>query len=253
MPIYYPRPQMSEREQRLAILLLRLLEEHMHWETGSNLPEDRIALSTRDREELIELLAAYLDSRQFFYSLSFIDALDELRTDESMAREIYLSGRILRGRTRTMASKQWAEFLARFLERDEEITHPYQPWRPGPVGMMSLEYFAKMEEKLLHVLGATSEVSKYVISIVNELKEHISRFRSPTLADQNIEAYNTAKAEISNILRALKDPNLFEIPPKKVAALSMVVADSSVLFATRDWSVAGTISTFAGAFATLTT
>ena len=38
-----------------------------------------------------------------------------------------------------------------------------------------------------------------------------------------------------------------EMPTSRVAGIASIVANMSVLFSTRDWSVAGTLSTIAGA------
>ena len=246
MTLYSPTPSLSDSDKRLLFLLAKLLLERMDVsDDGSNLPSGGVVLSDKEAGELLNLIESLVNSREFLEASYFVEGMAEYGTHpDTRLREIYLSARKRRGRSRALASTNWSDFLIRLGFRPE--TRLVRSSR-----RMSQEYFLNMEEKLLSSLRLHPRVIKLVMQII--------RIQSP-----NVEQIRNGNGQIRRgTLRALvADPYFrwraselsqkeFQITTNKIVSSIIIVADFSILFTTRDWSVAGTLSAMSGAAATL--
>jgi hypothetical protein len=244
MTLYPPTPVYSDADKRLLVLLSKLLLECIDSDAaGSNLPSGMVALTEKEADELVSSLEKLVNSREFMETCYFVEGLTlpEAMQDPRI-REIYLSRRKQRGRTRLMASTHWAEFLVRLgLGR-------YAAWgvRASP---MDFEYFQRMEQRMLSASGLHPKVIELVMDVIHSQTTRLQEIRS----GERLLKHGTVKPLVADPIfrwRASRQgPQDLQISRKSVVAAITIVADASVLFTTRDWSVAGTLSTMAGTLA----
>lgn len=244
MGIYEPVPKISDSDKRLILLLERLLLDDSNIRNrDTNLPKDEVSLSDREAQELFERLDDLASSRSFVEAAYFTEAIT--RPEEGgNAREIYLSGRRRAGKTRVLASKQWSDFRGR-------IGLPSILWPRPSVFPMEFSYFEKMERRLLSKIGLSQQVIELVLSLLRQHEDSIEDIRSGQKSIQR----GLIREAILFPLRQWRSKNGilrdYHISSVRLTALITVVADTSVMFTTRDWGVAGTLSTMAGALATV--
>lgn len=162
--------------------------------------------------------------------------------EKSNLREIYLSARQRRGRTRALASTHWAEFRVRLGIGQATL------WginaRP-----MSLSYFQEMERKLLLAAGLHPRVVDLVMRVIelqSKAIEDIRHSRRSLTRGAIKQAVSEPFLKLQDHFSHIRD---LKISSTKIAAAITIVSDISILFTTRDWSVTGTLSTIAGASA----
>ena len=246
MALYPPAPFFSEADKKLLVLMAKLLLERMDsGATGSNLPADMVTLTDTDREadELVDRLEKLVNSREFIEACYFVQGLTLAETqDESQLREIYLSARKRRGRTRARASTHWAEFQAR-LGLVKRLTFRT---RTAPMGF---EYFLKMERRLLSASGLHPRVIELIMRLVGNQASQVEKIRS---GQRSLE-HGTVKPLVADPIHRWREQRLqsrdLQVSTRSIAAAITIVADIAVLFTTRDWSATGTLSTMAAALA----
>ncbi len=235
-----PDPIFNTAEKRLIMLLGQLLFDSLgDAHALSNRPPNHVLLSSEEANEVLEDVKHYVNSRTFLEQAYFTEA--SLQGDfNDRAREIFLSGRTKRGRTRTMAAKQWDEFQRR-------LGFGGTPYYRKSVSPMPFSLFQKMERKLLLKAGIKAPIVDVVMSEISRQEENISRIR----AQQHSVRYGAIKHAAENILEGLRSTvssmSVQSISKHQAAGAITLIADSAVMFTTRDWSVAGTLSTMAGA------
>ena len=108
---------------------------------------------------------------------------------------------------------------------------------------MTFDYFVSMERKLLRTLAIDPRVQDLLERTLLASQQQIENARSgnapiPTgHSVESVKAFRDAMRRERRVLRTYATSTIF------------LVADTGVLFSTRDWSVAGTLSTMAGAIA----
>lgn len=244
MAIREPVPQIERNRERLLLLLARLLNESLSEVTEtSNIPSGEVILSNEEKRELLNLLNDVSYDRRLFVSLEFVDGIAGLNAlNETQLREIYLSERKRFGRTRAMASKQWADFLAR-LGRESG----WSRWGVS-TSRMSYDYFLEMEKRLFLALKFPKRVLEYLLSEVSAAKEKVellvdgkgTPLRHGVMSGKTRDLIVRLKTEIEEGEYAKN------FTTEQLAGLTIVLANGSVLFLTRDWSAAGTMSAIAG-------
>lgn len=246
MVIYSPTPAFSKTDKRLLLLLSKLLLEQLDRDTErSNLPTDIVALTDAEAAELLDLMENLVNSREFAQACYFVEGVTYPEsTEELQLREIYLSGRKRRGRTRALANLHWSDFKTR-LGILKTLT-----WTPR-TEPMTLDYFQTMEERLLRSAHLRPEVVNLVLRVIGHQIEYLDGIRS----GQRTLKHGTVKELVGDPFfrwrRSRSHRDDLQIPANKIAAVITIVANISVLFTTRDWSVTGTLSTMAGAMAAL--
>ncbi len=244
MAIYERVPRLSEEDKRLLQLLAELLlSELARQGEPTNIPKEAIALSDDECAELLLLLEQLLASREFCEKVLFVESLAG-KVAGPHVREIFLSGRTRAGRTRAVASVQWSEFQLR-LGIGKDIV-PMASARP-----MEFNHFLKMERRLIDQLGIHPRVAALILKLVASMEGEIDEWR---FGDRK---------ETFDIIRTIFRPLVDSVRDRKgrgrdgliskvnVAAACTIIADTSVMFLTRDWGIAGTLSTMAGALAAL--
>lgn len=220
-----------------------LLERMDSGAAGSNLPSGVVALTDREADELVDSLEYLVNSREFIEACYFVEGLTLPEAQgEPQLREIYLSARKRRGRTRALASTHWAEFQVRLGLAKK----PAWNTRPAP---MEIKYFQKMEEKLLSNLGLHPKVIELIMRVVSNQTPQIEEIRT----GRRSLKHGTIKPLVADPIFRWREQRQksrdLQVSATSIAAAVTIVADISVLFTTRDWSVTGTLSTMAGALA----
>ena len=244
MTVYDPVPRLNSNDKRLLHLLGELLIEQLDAESSlSNSAPDRVVLSDREASELLELIERLVSTREFLEKISFVERIvDGQLEDERDVKEIYLAGRRRAGRKRVASSWQWADFQVRLgISR-------WPIMRPPRSRTMDFKHFLEMEGRLCTALNTHPRVTALIINLIQTTETDIEVIRS----SKKRISLQIVRNVVQPIIEGLKtsqrggsDHNA--IGKYNVSALWTVIADTSVFFATRDWGVAGTISTIAGA------
>lgn len=112
---------------------------------------------------------------------------------------------------------------------------------------MPLDHFVEMERRLLIANNLNPRVRAVIMNVVTA---HLDRLQQTRLGQSPLTSGSVSQlpTQISAHVRSqFMSEGGAQASLGKVAGLMTVVADGSVLFTTRDWGVAGTISTMAGA------
>jgi hypothetical protein len=230
--------------------LLRLLSELLVSQTahlGANYTENEVALSDREAARLIELLEELLSSKKFLEGCFFAEEITKgSRADIGRLRNIFTEWRNRSGRAKSMSWIHWNEFLMRF----NLVTMPSHERLLPNRKQMEFDYFLKMERILLQNSGVAPQVTGLVLRMISKRSDYIEEARQ---GHREIKA-NTISSEIKRLVEEMKIDgharlSVGSISAQRAAGLLTIVADSAAMFTTRDWGVAGTLSTMAGAFA----
>lgn len=236
MTVYEPAPMFTVGEKRLLLLLAKLLVESLDkGGLGSNRPKSAAALSDIEAEELVTLIDGLSESESFSEAAMFVEGLTQPSGNEKELRGIFIKGRDRRGRSGAMDWTRWYEFLSR-LGRNTGHTPSIEP--------MPIEYFQRMEVKLLASAGVPSEARNAVIQLIKRERNHVEAARSGRRAIPS----GTIRQVITGLCPgSVRKEMPMHVSATRIAAGLTIIADTSVLFTTRDWGVAGTLSTMAGA------
>jgi len=243
--IYDPIPILEPRRRKLLVLLAKLLDESLDDEPShSNRPAGKIVLTDSERQELRKLLSELASDRSFVVAVTFVDGLaGRSNLTESELREIYLSERRKRGRKRALASMHWADFLARLGRTSGPI------YSLKSTDQMSFDYFHRMEERLFQALGFSQRVTNYLLRKISNTKPAVEAARDPLGEGLSPKRSLLAesRAELERLEMLLHDKiSGHNVSVNRIASMTTVVSNLSVLFTTRDWSVAGFMSVIAG-------
>jgi hypothetical protein len=241
MTIYDPTPKFSEADKRLLALLGKLLLEKVERGQGSsNLSTISIALTDREAEELLSRIKQLLSAREFMEAAHFVEALTlPGQAEEAHARELYLSNRKRRGRSRVLASAHWLEFKTRLGLSSPTLVYGHR------ITPMSLDQFQDKERRLLLESGVHQEVVTLVMDILRSNLEETERIRTGNRPLRHGVLRHILFDPYQRWITARSSHLDREVSVSQVSAAMLLVADISVLFTTRDWGVAGTISTMA--------
>ncbi|WP_143255471.1 MULTISPECIES: hypothetical protein [Brevundimonas] len=239
MAIYAPQPAITRLESDLLILLAKIVLDENSVSYDGNVGSDRLVLSDERARELCDLLTEYIGSRAFVRGTTFVEMMFDGRLDHDHdAREIYLSSRKDMGRTRVLASRQWADFKARIgLEAS-----PYE----ARVRPMDSSQFIEMEKRLLRKLAVHPALEKLIESLVIDRIEIFDKIEKREKIFVPGQIRGAAVKFVSQLQGACGG---VDISKTQVVGIATVVSDATVMFSTRDWGVAGTLSTIAGGLA----
>lgn len=239
MAIYSPQPLLTPTDKELLLLLSKLvLEENRHSYDG-NVGADRLLISDEDAATLCDLLTKYANSHAFIRAATFAEMVSDGRlSDDSKAREIYLRSRSERGRTRVLSSRQWADFRARL-----GLSVP--AYSTGVTRMESVQ-FVEMEVRLLRALRVHPALEKLIEDLVVRRTDLFERFERR----EQILLSGQIRRGVMSLVDCLRGSlGGIHVLRTQIVGVATVVSDVTVMFSTRDWGVAGTLSTIAGALA----
>lgn len=231
--ISQPAPQLTANDKRLLLLLEKLLSDGIV--ANSNIDSRAVGLSDQEAVELQQRAGELLESKAFWQKAHLIEALS--RGDTHAAREPYLAGRSSRGASRIMSTTHYLNFLRRL-----GLPSPGSP----EVIPMDFEHFIRMEVRLFRELGISPRIVYLLEQFLRTHESDISASRSGT----NPLTSGSLVGQLKRLLPRFDtrgEPTTTLYDRDRVAGALTLVANSSVIFGTRDWNVAGTISAMAGA------
>lgn len=244
MALYRPKPIYSKSDKRLLVLIAKLLLERLDSDAAaSNLASEMVALTDKEAEELVGLIEKLIKSREFQEACYFVEGVTLPESpEEGRLREIYLSARKRRGRSRAVASIQWEDFQARL-----GIIHQ-RPWYRRSLPM-SYDYFLRMEKRLFIDLNLHPRVIELMMRVISNQAAEIEKIKSGERAIR----HGTVRPLVADPIFRWREQRFesqdLKISTNRIVAAATIVADVSVLFTTRDWSVAGTLSMIASVLA----
>lgn len=248
MAIYDPELFLSSSDRELLRLLAELVLQWDDPRAGSNYTRETAPLSAVESETLLRLLEGFVTSKKFVEGSYLIEKIfGGGSLYDSELRDIYLSWRRRVGKSRAVATIQWENLLGRVGIWTTDRGNP-QVWYRANASPMELEYFLKMEARLASAARLHPRVKALILDFVKARLKAIEEIR---FGRQKIEAGQVSDGPKS-LLSHLQDnrPNPSETPPvskSKLIGVMTIVLDFSALYTTRDWSVAGFLSTVAGA------
>jgi hypothetical protein len=238
MAIYEPLPSLSDADKRLILLMSRLLLEALDPPLHqSNRPTHSVTLTDREAQELLALLTTLLGSHEFNFACSFVEGISQKDFPNEALREQFLSARKRKGRTRALASIHWSQFLNRLGRSNSHI--PY-----GHVEEMPLDHFFAMERRLFRATGINPKVSNFISEQLYAQSEELEEVRDGAKP----LVRGSVKKDVGELV-ACGLKSIRHLSAARISAAIIIVANASVLFTTRDWSVTGTLSTMSGALA----
>jgi hypothetical protein len=175
------------------------------------------------------------NSRDFLETSYFIEAItSDKAEDEERARQIYISGRKKRGRPNVHTTSAWLEYKARLGLSQHS---PFAGRRmPEP---MSSTHFQAMEKTLLTAAGLHPRVIDPVMRSIAERQKQIEAMRRRQSSLQRGIIRSIVLNPIEGLTRRFHER---EFPKHRVVAAIGIIADTAVLFTTRQWNVVGTLS-----------
>lgn len=242
LPIYKPNVSIDRDRAQLVRLLSRLLEEKL-LSKNNNLPDGEVVLSDDENRLLGKLIESVSKDRSFYVALAFVDGLlGSRKLDEGQLREIYLSERKQHGYSRILSSGAWHQFKTRLGGPARDISVYLRAARRMP-----FDHFIRMEQYLLSMLQVRKEVDAFLIDVIERHRNDIELARE-TLFERAAPRIVNLEERTRKLLEELQ-VRRDSLSTNQVAGLTTVIANSTALFSTRDWSAAGTISTMAGGLA----
>lgn len=214
----------------------------------SNISQEAVALSPNEARRLLELLEQFTASRQFVEGSYFAEGLaNGAAWDDDRLREIYLSQRKRRGQSRVASGHKWREFVLRagFNTSQNAWMWP-RDIRRTPLRPMTLDHFLAMEAKLTATAGLHPRVRELVFNFVREAIPKLHEIRE---RERKVEI-GSLKKFVSDFTDDLADHlngnEKRSMKRRRVVALSTILMDTGAMFATRDWTAAGVLSSLAG-------
>jgi hypothetical protein len=112
---------------------------------------------------------------------------------------------------------------------------------------MTFDHFLTLEDELLRDLNLSSDARMLILRLIKTRKQAIEEIRNGKRRIPRGTLTGIPQRMQREITTNFNSP--VGVPPMstaKIAGLATVIADVSILFTTRDWGVAGTMSTIAG-------
>jgi len=240
--IFKPRLSVSDASEELIYFIAYRLDEFLS-QKSHNAPMSEVIFSPRESTHLEECANRVLEDRNLFYSLYFVEKLfSDTAVSEEELREIYLTQRKRFGYDRALSSARWHEYVTRLGMRKGSLS----TYLRG-AEQMTFEHFIRMERRLLEIFNTPPQVTSFALEMIHENQEVIEQLRRTPFDNRSKKTSFTFVDKVKSSLISIREKN--SMPPEKLSALMVVVTNSTSLFSSRDWSVAGTISTMAGGIA----
>jgi hypothetical protein len=109
---------------------------------------------------------------------------------------------------------------------------------------MTLDHFFAMERKLFRATGVNPKVSNFISEQLYLQRGELEEVREGA---KPLSKGSVKKVVDEIFVLGLK--GMRSVSAVRISAVITIVANASVLFSTRDWSVTGTLSTMCGAIA----
>jgi hypothetical protein len=235
--VYKPAIFLNSREKELLRVLAELLVSQYSAPKGpTNFTSKEVVLSDAEAERLFQLLVQLMSSREFIEKSAFVAyACQEGLFSNNRARQIFINYSRRNGYTKALTNVAWENFVERFNGSGRG------PSKLITAEEMSLEHFYAMEKKLFSELVPYSFLITELLIYIRRVESQIEQARHNQLR-YSIDLMKS----VSVFADCLSSGNrLFS--RINLSSVFIVVANTGVLFTTRDWNAAGGLSTIGGA------
>lgn len=250
MTIQKPSPGLNRDTQRLLELLDELLSHADIVDHVGNRSANTVLLSDKEGSELALLFDRLLESRDFIETLYFVDQLyGRSEPDLNALKTIFVAASKRKGRPVNIQSTlKWQQFMIRL-----GVKLPM--WPNHNIRPMPFDYFLRMERQLLEYLRLNDHTCQIMMKIVErgrERQEQIRKFNFDEIRGERLDRlYEPQSSLLARVRKRAReifsDTIRRDVSAEQLGGLAIIVSNSAVMFTTRDWGVAGTISTMSGA------
>jgi hypothetical protein len=245
MPINEPNLLLSKDDREALALLGHLVLSA--YELNSNSSPELVALSPREAQRLLRLLEQFAASRQFVEGAYFAEGLanGDAWNDDGL-REIYLSQRKRRGQSRIASSTKWRDLVVRagFNTKQEAWVGP-SDFRRAPTRPMTLEHFLAMEARLVSLSSLHPRVGELVLNLTSEAIPKLAEIREQKRKIEKGSLRRFVADFIYDLSHHIEGNEKRATTRRRIVAMSTLLMDTGAMFATRDWTAAGVLSSLA--------
>ena len=235
--VYKPAIFLNAQEKELLRILAELLvSEYLETNQPTNFTSKEVVLSDAEADTLLQLLVQLLTSREFIEKSAFVEyACQGELFNNKRARQIFATYSRRNGYSKALTNVAWENFVERFNGGGRG------PSKLITTEEMSFAHFYSMEKKLFSELVPYSLLVSELLIYIRRVESQIEQARHGQLR-QSVDLMKPIKAIADGLDRGNR---LFA--RVNLSSVFIVVANSGVLFTTRDWNTAGGISTIGGA------
>lgn len=251
MAIYDPRLFLSRDDKELLRLLGEILLANDSRAKQGNCPVEAVPLSDDEAAELLGLLESFVSSKKFVEGSYFVERLfSDASLYSGELRDIYLGWRRRFGGSRAVATIQWENLLGRIGLWTPNRENP-NVWYRASASPMDFGHFLKMERKLADAARLHPRLKSLILEFVAARAAAIEEIRFGRAKLEPGQVSQSPKLLLNDCRDVGKDQvGPAPLSTTRLAGVMTIVLDFSALFTTRDWSVAGFMSTVAGALPT---
>jgi hypothetical protein len=246
-------PRLSTEDKRLLELVDHLLSSAEAQEGRANQAPGTVLLSDKEAAELAMHFERLLQSREFLEAIYFVDQIyGRSDVDLNVLKSIFVRGTKRYGRGANIHSTlKWHQFLTRLgAARIQAYWPPHRDVQP-----MSFDHFLRMERRLLEHFRfsvKTRELLMVIAAHGRDTHEHLRDFDFTKIHGERLDRPHEVGVSVVRRVRErakviFGDAMKREPSAQQLAGLTTLVTNLSVMFTSRDWGVAGTISTMCGA------
>lgn len=247
MPIYQPELILTKDDCEALALLGQLAINSEGG--GSNVGRDIVQLSPSEAGRLLTLLEQFAASKLFVEGSYFSEQIGNGRGfDDDRLKRIYLSWRSRRGFTNVFSGQSWREFIFRagFNSNSDAWMWPHSMSR-SPLRPMPLKHFLRMENHLATYANLHPRIKNLILQFVESALPSIESMRNGKLSIPEGAVGLILNDFIRDLSYHIDGREKTPMTRRRVIAVSTIVMDTAALFATRDWTAAGVLSTLAAA------
>ena len=115
----------------------------------------------------------------------------------------------------------------------------------SPVRPMTLEYFGDMERKLASAAHLNPRVRQLIAEFIEQALPSIEDLREKRATVRSGSLKQALVSFVSDLRDHVRGNEKRPMTKRRVIAISTLVMDTGALFATRDWTAAGVLSSLA--------
>jgi len=185
---------------------------------------------------LLKHLNRIFYDQRFKNKTEFIEKIYSLESaHEKDCNAIYKFERRKNKKSSQMSSAKWSDLKRRLGINSFGIGDNPQS--------MSFEHFIKMESKLFKSLDLHPAVRNLVLKLIQNERDRIVELRKRQVSLRPGTASSPMTSIIITIERELTEKrNRIHLPTLNLASCLTLIADTGVMFTSRDWTTTGTIS-----------
>ena len=233
-----PQPEMTTQEQRLIALLTEVLLD-VPITSKTNLRHDDFALTDKQALELLHLLEKIINEDRFIRRTDFIRLMSTANDNDPKLdlKLLRVSGKRTIGMGVGMTSKKMRQWRIRLgtIPATEKTD-------PTP---MTFTHFLKMEERLLSELRVHPRIAELILAAAASNEERCLALVRGVNSLANDTAQKSRFPGAGTVRRIFVAPlknGATTFSQNQLVGLAGLITNTSVLFTTRDWGVAGQLS-----------